>query len=150
MRLSQNVRSVLQHKATSALWSVSSWTSVYEALELMANKDIGALLVIDDGKLVGIFSERDYARKIILMGRSSRETGVREIMSSPPLTVTPEHTIDDCMALMTSHRVRHLPVVEGDSIAGMLSIGDLVNWIISSHEQTINQLHHYIAGTYPA
>jgi CBS domain-containing protein len=150
MQLVQSVRSVLQHKTPGALWSVSSWTSVYDALALMSSRDIGALLVIDHGDLVGIFSERDYARKIVLLGRSSRETEVREIMSSPPLTVTPDHTVDDCMNLMTTHRIRHLPVMENDRIAGMLSIGDLVNWIISSHEQTINQLHHYIAGSYPA
>jgi len=150
MQLSQSVRSVLQHKTAGSLWSVTSLTSVYDALDLMARKDIGALLVIDNQKLVGIFSERDYARKIILMGRSSRETEVYEIMSSPPLTVSPDHSIDECMGLMTGHRVRHLPVVDGDTIIGMLSIGDLVNFIISSQEQTINQLHHYIAGSYPA
>lgn len=148
IRLDEPVKSLL-HQKGRAVWSISPEASVYEAIEQMSEKHIGALVVLSAGKLAGIVSERDYARKVILMGRQSRDTKVREIMTTPALYVTPEQTIDECMRLMSSRRVRHLPVLEGETVVGMLSIGDLVNWIISSHEQTIQHLQNYIAGSYP-
>jgi CBS domain-containing protein len=115
----------------------------------MSEKGVGALLVLDDGQLTGNISERDYARKVILRDRSSKQTQVREIMTSPVLTVTSQHTVEECMRLMTENRIRHLPVVDAGRVAGMISIGDLVNWIITAHEETIGQLRSYIAGSYP-
>ena len=142
------VRSLLRQKG-SAVWSVSPEATVYEAIEQMSEKRIGALAVLMAGKLTGIVTERDYARKVILKGRQSRETKVREIMSSPVLFVTQDHTIDECMRLMTARRIRHLPVLEGENVVGMLSIGDLVGWIINSYEHTIHHLQSYINGSYP-
>jgi signal-transduction protein with cAMP-binding, CBS, and nucleotidyltransferase domain len=144
------VKSLLLNKKNRAIWSISPEASVYEAIELMSEKHIGALVVLTAGQLAGIVSERDYARKVILKGRQSRETRVREIMTSPVLFVTPEQSIDDCMRLMTSRRVRHLPVLEGENVTGMISIGDVVNSIITTQQQTIRHLHSYIAGSYPA
>ena len=115
----------------------------------MSAKHIGALVVLSAENLAGIITERDYARKVILQGRQSRETLVREIMSAPVLVVTADRTIAECMQLVTSRRIRHLPVLEGDRVVGMLSIGDLVNWIITAQDQTIRHLHNYIAGAYP-
>jgi CBS domain-containing protein len=143
------VKSLLRQKGR-AVWSISPEATVYEAIERMSENHIGALVVLSAERLDGIISERDYARKVILMGRQSRETRVREIMSRSVFYVSPETSIDECMRLMTSRRVRHLPVLEGESIVGMISMGDLVSWIINSHEQTIHQLHSYISGTYPA
>jgi CBS domain-containing protein len=116
----------------------------------MAAKSIGALLVISEGSLLGIVSERDYARKVILQGRSSKETRVKEIMTSDLVTVTPENTVDDCMRVMTHHRIRHLPVLDVGRLVGIVSIGDMVNAIIADQAHTIAQLHTYIAGKYPA
>jgi CBS domain-containing protein len=141
--------SILNNK-DSRIWSVAPDATVYEAIELMAEKAIGALLVISEGKLVGIISERDYARKVILHGRSSKDTPVREIMTSSLITVTPEHTVDECMRIVTQHRIRHLPVLDGDKLVGVISIGDLVNAIIAAQAHTIDQLHTYITGRYPA
>jgi CBS domain-containing protein len=139
----KTVRQLLQSKG-SAVYSVTPEASVFDALKLMADKNIGALLIVSGGKLAGIMSERDYARKVILHGKSSHDMLVREIMSEKVVTVQPEQTVEDCMALMTGKRIRHLPVVNGDKIIGLLSIGDLVKEVIAEQEQTIKQLESYI------
>jgi CBS domain-containing protein len=139
------VRQILKNKG-SQVWSTQPDATVYAALQLMAEKEIGALLVLADGRLVGIFSERDYARKIILHGKSSAETPVSEIMTSSVVTVQPDQTIAECMALMTEKRFRHLPVVEGERLVGLISIGDVVKAIISDQEFMIQQLESYISG----
>jgi CBS domain-containing protein len=146
--MGETVRSILANKGT-AIWSVTPDTSVYAALAMLAEKDVGALLVESEGRLAGIFSERDYARKVILMGRSSREMRVSEIMTSPVITVRLDDSVDECMRLVTKHRVRHLPVLDGDALAGVISIGDLVNAIISAQAETIQHLSNYISGNYP-
>jgi len=148
MELHDPVECILRHKG-SQVHAIAPDATVYEALEKLADKDIGALLVMQGTNLVGILSERDYARKVFIMGRSSRETLVREIMSSPAITVGPKATIDQCMYQMTNERCRHLPVVDGDRVVGIVSIGDLVNWIISAQDFTIHQLEDYITGKYP-
>jgi CBS domain-containing protein len=128
------------------VWSVSPDTTVYDAIKLMAEKEVGALLVLEGDRLAGIVSERDYARKVILRGRSSKDTPVRDIMTERVLYVRPEQTIEDCMALMTAKRVRHLPVCDDDRVIGVVSIGDLVKSVISQQEFLIQQLENYIAG----
>ena len=149
MGLTDTVRAVLDHKGIGVC-AVMPETPVYEALEIMAEKDIGALLVMEDADLCGIFSERDYARKVILQGKASRETTVGEIMTSPPVVTALEQSVDDCLRLMSDNRIRHLPVVSQEAVIGVLSIGDLVNWIIRRQEEEIHHLHHYITGSYPA
>jgi CBS domain-containing protein len=147
MTPSGTIHEILHNKG-STVWSISPDTLVYDAIALMADKNIGALLVVDNGKLVGIISERDYTRKIALKGKSSKQTRVKEILSGQVIRVSPAHTVEDCMRLMTDHRIRHLPVLDGEKIIGVISIGDLVNWIISTQTTTINQLQTYISG-YP-
>jgi CBS domain-containing protein len=146
MKVLDGVSVILKQKDRK-IWSISPDATVYEAIEMMSDKEIGALLVIESGKLVGLFSEREYARKVILKGRSSKDTLVKEIMVSPPLTISLNCTVDEAMHMMTDHRVRHLPVVDANGAAlGVVSIGDLVKWTITSHEQTIGHLQSYIAG----
>jgi CBS domain-containing protein len=139
------IRQLLNKKGTD-IWSTTPDVSVYDALLLLADKNIGALLVLQDGELVGIFSERDYARKVVLHGKTSMGTAVREIMVKDVITVSPQMSIKDAMALMTEKRIRHLPVLEGKEIIGVISIGDLVKDIIADQEFTINQLENYIRG----
>ena len=148
MQQVDKIDSVLKLKGAQ-IWSVAPTATVYEAIEKMSAKGVGALLVLEDGRLAGIISERDYARKVILRDRSSKQTQVREIMTSPVVTATPLHSVEECMRTMTENRVRHLPVVDRDKVVGIISIGDLVNWIISAHEETIGHLQSYIAGNYP-
>lgn len=139
------VRDILREKGFG-VFHVSPEQTVFEALELMAQKGVGAVLVLDEGRLVGILSERDYARKVILQDRSSRETAVKEIMSSKVLTTAPDTSAEGCMLLMTERHVRHLPVMEGDELIGLVSIGDVVRAVISTRERKIEQLERYIQG----
>ncbi len=139
----KTVSQLLQGKGSS-VWSVTPEASVFDALKLMAEKNVGALLVMSDSKLRGILSERDYARKVILLGKSSQEIAVRDIMSDKVVCVGPEQTVDECMALMSGKRIRHLPVLAGGQVIGVLSIGDLVKALIEEQQQTIQQLESYI------
>jgi CBS domain-containing protein len=146
MKVLDRVSMVLREKGT-AIYSLPSDATVYSAIELMADKRVGALLVIDGDELVGIISERDYARKIILQGKSSSDTFVREIMTPSPISIRCETTVDEAMRMMVDNRIRHLPVINSDGrVAGVLSIGDLVKWIVTSQDETIEHLQHYIAG----
>ena len=147
MTLNDTIGSVLELK-NRRLWAVTPDTSVYDALCVMAEQDIGAVLVMQGERLCGVMSERDYARKVILSGKSSRDTEVAEIMSDPGV-VTRATTVDDCMRDMTASRIRHMVVMDGNRVAGVVSIGDLVNWVISEQERTIHNLHAYVAGSYP-
>jgi CBS domain-containing protein len=149
MNLVDTIRLILKQKDHN-VWSVSPDSCVYEAIEIMADKHVGALLVVSEGNLVGVVSERDYARKVILQGKSSKEIQVSEIMTSPVILVTPDQTVEDGMRIMTEKHIRHLPVVEKGKILGVVSIGDLVKWMISAQQQTISHLNDYISSKYPA
>ena len=140
---------ILKSKSDQTVHTIRPTASVFDAVKLMAEKSIGALVVMEGEKIVGIITERDYARKVILKGRSSKETRVHEIMTSPVVFVTRKNTVDDCMTIMTKHHFRHLPVVEDGSAVGVVSIGDLVKAIISGQAQTIQELEGYITGKYP-
>jgi len=150
MKITDTIAAVLKNKAVDAVLTVAPGQTVYEALQTMAKHDVGALIVLEDGKLAGIFSERDYARKGVLAGHLSKETLVSEIMTAPVFFVSPENTVDDCMALMTARRFRHLPVVDAGRVVGLVSIGDLVKWVISGQAHAIETLQGYITGAYPA
>ena len=139
------VRNILQKKGNE-VYSVSPDSSVYDALETLEDKNLGALVVVENGKLIGIFTERDYARKVILKGRSSKETIVRDIMSSHPVFVNPDSTINDCMQLMSDKFIRHLPVIDNNQLVGVISIGDVVRYIISEKDFIIENLEHYITS----
>ena len=150
MRITDTIDKVLRQKAFNKVLALDPDQSVFEALQMMSDYDVGCLTVCSEGRLVGIFSERDYARKGILQGHHSHETKVCEIMTSPVTFVTPEHTVDDCMNLMTDRHIRHLPVLEGEKVIGIVSIGDMVKWVISGQQQHIEALQGYITGGYPA
>ena len=147
MKVSGSISEILRHKGSN-IYTVSPSETVFDAITLMSEKNIGAVPVVKDGRVIGILSERDYTRKIALHGKSSKTTEVKEIMTSPTNTITPTHTIDQCMQMVTDKRCRHLPVVEGDTIVGMISIGDLVNWIINAQNAALEQMEHYISGGY--
>ncbi len=140
------IRHVLESK-DKQIWSINSKSTAYEALKIMADKDIGALLVIDDGQLVGIFSERDYARKVILKGKSSKETLVEELMTREIYSITPDKTVEECMALMTAVHCRHMPVMENNQLMGIATIGDVVNAVITAEKREIADLKQYIVGS---
>ena len=145
MNPNSTISEILSQKGTT-VWSISPNATVFDAIALMAEKNVGALLVTESDKLVGIISERDYTRKVMLKGKTSKATAVKEILSGHVIHVSPAQTVEECMRLMTDHHFRHLPVLDGEKIVGVISIGDLVNWIISSQHSTISQLQTYITG----
>jgi CBS domain-containing protein len=149
MQVSGRVSTILAKKKASTVWSIAPNAMVFDAIQLMDDKNVGALPVLHNGMLVGIVSERDYTRKVILKGRSSKETPVSDIMSGQLLTVNPSQSITECMRIMTEKRVRHLPVLEGTKLVGILSMGDVVNWLISAQTATIDNLERYVTGDYP-
>ena len=145
MKTSVPISTLLHHKG-AAVWHVSPETTVFDAIKLMADKNIGALPVMSQGRLAGIFTERDYTRKIALAGKTSKQTLVKEIIPANVVTVDPHESVEECMRLMTEHRIRHLPVLQNDEMVGIVSIGDLVNWIISAQDAMIAQMENYISG----
>ena len=145
MEIAGSVGAILAHKG-SAVWSIAPDSMVFDAIQLMADKNVGALPVVDNGQLVGMISERDYTRKISLKGKSSKQTPVREIMTEEVVTVNTGDTISACMRVMTDSRIRHLPVMEGKKMIGLISLGDLVKWVISAQTATIEALEKYITG----
>ena len=145
MEVAGSVGAILAHKG-SAVWSIAPNSMVFDAIQLMADKNVGALPVVDNGQLVGIISERDYTRKVSLKGKSSKQTPVREIMTEEVVTVNAGDTISECMRVMTDSRIRHLPVMEGKKMIGLVSLGDLVKWVISAQTATIEALEKYITG----
>jgi CBS domain-containing protein len=149
MEIAGTVDAILAHKG-SAVWSIAPNATVFDAIQLMADKNVGALPVVENGRLVGIISERDYTRKVILKGKSSKDTPVRDIMTKELIVAQPGDSINKCMHIMTDKRVRHLPLMEGTKMIGLISIGDLVRRIISAQTATIDNLEKYITGDYPA
>jgi len=149
MDVSGTIDAILSQKG-SEIFAVAPDSTVYAAIELMAQKNVGALVVVENGTLIGLLSERDYTRKITLRGKKSRETPVREIMSANLFTVSPREPIENCLRMMTEQRIRHLPVVDGDVLRGIISIGDLVKWVIASQSAAIAHLENYISGGYSA
>jgi CBS domain-containing protein len=149
MEIAGSVGAILAHKG-SAVWSIAPNAMVFDAIQLMADKNVGALPVVDNGQLIGMISERDYTRKVILKGKSSKETPVRDIMTEELITVKTSDTVSECMRVMTDKRIRHLPVMDGSEMIGIVSIGDLVRRIISAQTATIDNLEKYITGDYPA
>lgn len=145
MNVSGSLAALLKQKQ-SDIYSIAPERTVFEAIQLMGEKNVGALLVLEQGRLVGVISERDYTRKVALHGRSSRETRVGEILSTPAITVHTSESIEECMRLMTENRVRHLPVLDGENLVGIVSMGDLVNWTISAQNAALDQLKNYITG----
>ena len=145
MKTSVPVSTLLHHKGAT-VWQISPEATVFDAIKLLADKNIGSLPVMSQGRLVGIFTERDYTRKIALAGKTSKQTLVKEILSAEVVTVAPDESVEECMRLMTEHRIRHLPVIQNDEMVGIISIGDLVNWIISMQETTIAQMESYISS----
>jgi len=150
MNIGGNVGAILAHKKVSSVWSVGPNAMVGDVIQLMDEKNVGALPVVDKGELLGIVSERDCTRRVILKGKSFKETPVSDIMTKQVLTVTPADSITECMEIMTANRVRHLPVLEGNTMVGILSIGDVLKWLLSAQTATIDQLESYITGSYPA
>jgi CBS domain-containing protein len=150
MNVSGNVSTILAYKKVSSVWSVGPNAMVGDVIQLMDEKNVGALPVVDKGELLGIVSERDCTRRVILKGKSFKETPVSDIMTKQVLTVTPTDSVTECMEIMTANRVRHLPVLEGNNMVGILSIGDVLKWLLSAQTATIDQLESYITGSYPA
>jgi len=149
MEVTGTVSRILERKGSS-VWSIAPEAMVYDAIKLMAQKNVGALMVLEKGVLIRIIAERDYTRKVILQGKSSKETPVGEIMTKELVTAEPNDNIAECMRVMTERRVRHLPVLEGSKIIGIVSIGDLLKWVISAQDAAIDHLERYITGSYPA
>jgi len=139
----------LLHNKSGQIWTTNTRDTVYEAIHLMGEKNIGALVAVEEGQVIGVLSERDYSRKVVLQGRTSRDTLVGDILSRPAITVHSKDSIETCMQLMTGNRIRHLPVVEDGQLVGLVSIGDLVSWVMQSQRHTIQQLQGYISGDYP-
>jgi len=149
MEITDSVATILQHKVHASIQAVAPTTFVFDAIKLMADRNIGCVLVMDGGSLLGILSERDYTRKVVLQGRSSKTTTVREIMTCDVICVTPKHGVEETLRIVTENRVRHLPVKDGERIVGLISIGDLVKWVINAQRSALSQLEAYVAGGYP-